>query len=131
MGIQKRKEKKKKDREKRVKEKVLEKRITIRSSAKHEKQVWRIEKKSRHRQKPYVNAEKRDMLIKEQIEHNLEIIKALEEEYANAEQVRKEINEELEQDGCLTIKDKLSALEDKKNETLNIDENYSYEELKV
>lgn len=130
MGTKKLKEKKKKARERNSKEKVLAKRISIRKSAKKDKEIANTERKTRDRIVPYVNPEKRDKKIKEQLEHNLEILKTLEKEYTHTEDKRKELNNELETEGCVTLKDKLDALESEKNEERNVDENYHYQELK-
>jgi hypothetical protein len=48
--------------------------------------------------------------IRARLDHNLEILKALEEEYDKEMEARQGRNSDLEEDGCSTLKEKMDAL---------------------
>ena len=54
--------------------------------------------------------EKKIEKIKEQLLKNQEILKALEEQYNQEQDARKQINENLESEGNMSLQDKLSAM---------------------
>jgi len=124
MSNKKLKEKKKKARERKSKAKVLKKRAEIRAKAKYEKQLEEEHEESRSKPQPYMKPEtrrrlneeqqqqaaERDAQIKEQLEHNLEVLKALEEEYLADQEAKKQANEELEAEGYNTLQEKLDVL---------------------
>ena len=121
MDTQKQKEKKKKKREKIAKQRVLFKREEIRKFRKEEEIKQKLEKDLSPRQIPFVN----DPLVresqekarvdrtKEQIEHNMKLLEALEQEYDAEQALRNEVNSDLESEGHMTMKDKLDALQKK------------------
>jgi hypothetical protein len=117
MSNKKLQEKKRKARERKSKEKVLKKRAQIRAKAKHEREVARVEHKHRNRQQPYMKRETRERItaekdeqVKQQLERNMDILKALEEEYAKEMVQKAELNAELEADGHSTLQEKLDTI---------------------
>ena len=119
MATKKQKEKKKKDREDRSKARVLARRHQIRSAMKEESKAKKLEKKFREKIRPFVkNPEKKaameaaeDRKMRERLERNAQILKALEDEYESEQNRKNEINQELETQGHETLKDKLNAIE--------------------
>jgi hypothetical protein len=111
------KEKKKKKREDRAKATVLVKRKALRAKIKHDKEVARIDRQYNKKLVPYVRPEKAaqmrfesDNKIKQQIEHNLEILKALEAEYLKEQKEKAERNANLEAEGHTTLKEKMDVM---------------------
>lgn len=100
------------------KEKQQRRRTAIVQKKKVERNFRRAEHKIRERLVPYVKPETleanegmEDVRIKKQLEHNMQILQALEEEYVNEMEAKKELNEALEKEGYMTLKEKLDALE--------------------
>lgn len=121
MTSKKQKERKKKNREKVAKERVLRRRTAIRAMRKEDANKARLERELSPKAQPIVSdpflkemqEKTRVDTVKAQIEKNLQLLQALEEEYDREQAARKEINENLEAEGHLTIKEKLDALEQK------------------
>ena len=130
MATKKQLEKKKKEREEKAKARVLSRREKYRKIEKHKREVDRIEHDSRHRLMPIVNPEKKEIRIKSQLEHNMEILKALEQQYETDQANKKQLNTTLEEEGHETFKEKMDAMEQFKNKELGIDSTFDYEELK-
>lgn len=122
---QKKQEKKKKDRERLVKQKILKKRTALRVERKSEREQIQAERDAHDivhgKMMPIINnpqllAEKeaqRAREISEKLQKNLEILKALEEEYEQEQSVRDEVNSKLESEGHSTMREKLDALHEK------------------
>jgi hypothetical protein len=117
MSQKKLREKKKKTHERNAKEKVFKKRTEMRASAKHEREVAKIEAKHRYKEQPYMKPETRKRIeaekqeqVRQQLEHNMEILKALEEEYESEVLARSELNDGLEAEGHETLHEKLDAI---------------------
>lgn len=112
---------KKKKREKVAKQRVLRRREQMRAVRKEDAAKERLERELSPKMMPIVN----DPLIREmrekarvdsakaQIEKNLELLKALEEEYDKEQALRQQVNEDLEAEGHMSMKDKLDALHKK------------------
>jgi hypothetical protein len=112
---------KKKKREKIAKERVLRRREQMRAVRKEDERKARLERELSPRQMPIVN----DPLVREmreksradaakaQIEKNLELLKAIEEEYDKEHALREQVNKDLESEGHVSMKDKLDALHQK------------------
>jgi hypothetical protein len=119
---QKRKLAKKKQRERKGKERVLRRRETIRAKTRGDKREAKLEHEYRERLVPIRNdrteEEGKTEMVKRRLEHNMQILEALEVEYLADQERRKEVNEELEAEGHETLKDKLDALEDKTKEKM-------------
>lgn len=130
MTSKKQKERKKKNREKIAKNRVLKRREALRKQRKQafeeRKNEVQAEENAFGRQKPFVKndasalnevivQERKSSMedIKSKIEHNLKILEALEEEYDKENEVRKEINQKLENEGFMTMKEKMDALHQK------------------
>ena len=110
MNKQQKQQKKKKAKERRVKKANLARRDKLRQEAKYEKELDREVEANRDKPQPFLNIEKKDDEIKAQLEHNLEVLKALEEQYIAEEKQREELNEQLEEEGYSTLEEKLDAL---------------------
>lgn len=119
------KEKKKKDREKSVQNKLMKQRQAATAKRQTEMKEFREERfkdkevrkfqKDQDRFDEYAKAftENLDKLPKEtkdQILHNLKILKAMEDEYKKEQEGRKATNDKLESEGHGTLSDKLNAL---------------------
>jgi hypothetical protein len=112
---------KKKKREKIAKERVLRRREQMRAVRKEDERKARLERELSPKQMPIVN----DPLVREmrekarvdaakaQIEKNLELLKAIEEEYDKEHALREQVNKDLESEGHVSMKDKLDALHKK------------------
>ncbi len=124
MSNQKLKEKKKKAREKAVKEKVLRRRLAIREDQKkidedrlRDQQIDELEN---GKQKPYRKPQNvpqdtsaKDAKILAQLERNMKLLEALEKEQLEEEASRTTVNDQLEAEGHLTMKQKMDALHQK------------------
>lgn len=118
MSKEQRKLQKRKEREKEVKQKLLVKREATRSVVREERDDWRKEKRIKKLQK---DLEHFDQIMDEQrlrdaddstlsqIEKNIEILKVLEQEHHREMIQKKELNEDLEAEGCLTLEEKIQA----------------------
>lgn len=130
MTSKKQKERKKKNREKVAKNRVLRRREALRKQRKKAMQERineiQAEENAFGKQKPFVKNdasvlnEAVDELKKQhfedvnaKLEHNLKILEALEEEYDRENSTRKEINQKLENEGYMTMKEKMDALHKK------------------
>ena len=92
-----------KDRAEKKKERDIEKRIR---DAEPKREPFR------HPLTPEKQAEK-DEKIKAKLQHNLEVLEALEKEYDAEKAKREELNKELEDQGNITIQEKLKAIAEK------------------
>jgi len=131
------KQKKKKDREKRVKEKVLKRRSEIRAKAKFEREIMKLEIEDQGKVEPFVeplNQMDKDIKIAKNdiieakamnssekvikaLEHNLEILRGLKEEYLVEKENKEKLNERLESLGCKTLQEKIDYLNKEQNIT--------------
>lgn len=119
MATKRQKERKKKEREAKAKSRVLSRRNKIRTASKEHERSMRLDSKFREKLKPFVkDPEKKAAMevseqerIKERLEKNMQILKALEEEYEAEMNRKKEINSELESQGHDTLPEKLGAIE--------------------
>lgn len=122
---EKHKQKKKIDRQKRVKYKLQK----IRENIRLERKKFLEEEKAKLATEQLVNGKKKPIIndyqkiqkavkikeeeAKEQLEKNLQILQALEEEYDKEQNARNELNKKLESEGHFTLKEKLDALHKK------------------
>lgn len=125
MVNQKQQNKKKKQREKLVKAKVLVRRTTLRKLRKEEEQSQRNFDESQTimhgKLVPIVtNSEllaqresARSKAVQDKLQHNLEILQALEEEYESEQVARSDMNDKLESEGYKTMREKMDALHKK------------------
>lgn len=109
---------KKKNRELKNKKKVLMRRKKIREEASENKRIKKIEKDSEPKQQPFSNVAKvkTPEEIAKQIEHNFEVLMALENEYAKEMAEREGLNKALEEEGYTTLKEKMDYLNKKAEE---------------
>lgn len=116
---EKRKFQKKKDKEKEKKKKVLARREELRKQSREERQNYRLTKRIKKIQKNLGDANEwseeayhqLDEGTLSQLEKNAEILKGLEMEYDQETAKKLELNQQLEEEGHLTIKDKLNAIQ--------------------
>lgn len=136
------KEKKKKAKEKRSRERVLKRRVITRAKAKEDREIERLEKEAREPVEPIIdpiklidrdiNIAKNDIVeatdmgssekIIKALEHNLEILKGMKQEYLDEQESKKTLNEELEKAGCKSLEEKVEYL-NQQAQQLNKDEN--------
>ena len=124
MSSKKLKEKKKQDRKKKVEQKVFVRREALRKERKaltlQQRQEEEAQKLVNGRIKPIVNnysefedRELKDKLVVEQLERNLKLLEALEQDYDREQNARQNINDTLESEGHLTMAEKMEALHQK------------------
>lgn len=113
-------ERKKKDREAKARARVLARRHKIQSATREERRARALEDKFSEKARPFIkDPEKRaeieaseERKVKERLERNMQVLKALEEEYEAEQGRRKEMNQDLESRGHETLKEKLGAMEE-------------------
>lgn len=125
------KERKKKAKEKRAKERVLKRRAVIRAKAKEDKEIAKLDEVNRERIEPVVdplklidrdiNIAKNDIVeatkmgssekVIKALNHNLEILLGMKQEYLDEQENKKALNEELEKAGCKSLQDKVEYLQ--------------------
>lgn len=105
---------KQKKREKETKKQLTKRRDKIRSEAKARRELERLDRETQPKMQPYrkkvTTIPQTEEEIMAQVEHNLKILEALEEEYKEALRDREAVNEELEAEGFKTIQEKLDYL---------------------
>lgn len=119
MATKKQKERKKKNRESKAKARVESRRHKLRQVMRDEGRAKKLDIKFGDKMKPFVkDPEKRAEIeatekekARQRLERNMQILKALEEEYEAEQQKKKEFNLELEAEGHETLKEKLNAIE--------------------
>ena len=129
-------------RKEKAKKRVLSRRKVIRADAKQKKEIDRVEWKYRERQTPLrkahpeeaedvfegsngadkmvkdvsssaETAEERDEKIVDKLKHNLEILKALEDQYFSEQSEREDLNQEFSDAGMVTMDEKMEYLKEK------------------
>lgn len=130
MGTKRQQERKKKERELKGRARVLARRNKLREDRRNERRSSMLDRKFREKIKPIINdpekkaaleqAEKERVL--ERLQRNAEILKALENQYQSDLEAKKSINESLEAEGHLNLKDKFNALESKAREIVAANE---------
>jgi hypothetical protein len=119
MSTKRQKERKKKGREDKARARVLARRQKIREINRQETRSRMLDDRFREKLKPIVKdpevqkslEESEQKRVQERLERNMQILKALEEEYEAEQNRKKEIGEELEAQGHTTLKEKFDALE--------------------
>lgn len=131
MATQKQKEKKKKEREKRVKVKLARRRESLKKERDFREAELAKERAEHILQngpnKPIVTNPERlaelearkSRAVAERLKKNLEILAALEKEYEQEQASRQEVNDKLESEGYMTMREKMDALHKKALELTN------------
>lgn len=124
MSKQRLKEQKKKDREREVKAKML-RRWTAKQAEDKKKQAWEDKMEAEtnpngNKKKPYRKGQENTVEMSEEafkqseirakLEHNLQILRALEQDYHNEQQAKAQLNQKLEAQGATDLKSKLDLL---------------------
>ena len=112
---------KKKARELKGKARASARRHKLEQIKREERRGDKLNRKFRERQNPFVKDPEKKRLMEEKnkqksmekLEKNMQILKALEDEYLRETEERKRINEGLEAEGHTTLQDKVKALEEK------------------
>ena len=115
------KQQKQKARRKETEVKLRQRREARRSLAKEEREELRAQRKFEKEQKEIMQWEDAmekaysnlPLETRKKLEHNIEILKALEEEHERETAAKRELNERLESEGHITPEDKLGALQEK------------------
>jgi|FreactcultureFD7_1027221.scaffolds.fasta_scaffold00710_17 hypothetical protein len=125
MTTKRQKEQKKKDRERLNKTKALARQESARNENKkmieeraREKEAYEM---ANGKPKPIFNNPKQEAefdairarIVSDKIKKNLEVLQALEAEYEAEQRVRNEVNEKLESEGHMTMREKMDALHEK------------------
>ena len=142
MSKQKLKDKKQKKREVDAHKKVLRRRAAKRKQTRKEKELDREIKANQMKGVTFMKDETKErveveekVFAKAQLAHNIDILKALEEEYDKEQENRVVLNEDLEGKGLNTLEEKMEYMQDqvlkKQKEVDKIDNkeagNFSYE----
>jgi len=123
-------ERKKKKREEIAKKRVLSRRGALRKQSSDNLKSARLDRKFREKMDPFVKDEEKrktmeqhkNEIILSKLEKNAEILRALEDQYLSEINQKKQINDQLEAEGHVTLKDKMDALESKIKENMAEDE---------
>ncbi len=134
--------KKQKTRERRNKKTVIKKREFKRREdkiKKTEQLVLDAEAAEFEKTEPFRNLgtierqeKERSASVLSQLEHNLEILQALEEQHLKEEMQREEVNEELDTAGCSTMAEKIQYLKDKaekEGEKYHMDDDFDMSDI--
>ena len=130
MTSKKQKERKIKNKKIKAKSRILNRRKKIEELKKEEKRNYMINEKFREKIDPIVKdldkkkkiEEIKSLKSKEKLEKNMEILKALEEQYMQEKQKKDDLNKNLEEMGHSTLQDKLNALESKSRKQMTQEE---------
>lgn len=125
MATKRQKEKKKKDRERVAHARVVKRREALRTQRKQaeaeERQRQEVEYMANGKPRPFIRDEEKAAereaakakAVADQLKKNLEILEALEKEYEQEQESRAEVNQKLESEGYMSIKEKMDALHQK------------------
>ena len=97
MANKKQQERKKKERAQKSHEKVVKLREETRAKAKKAKEIHKKDKELRPKQVPIRERQRRDAEIMAQLQHNMKILQALEEEYDKEMAVKQEVDKGFQQ----------------------------------
>jgi predicted RNase H-like nuclease (RuvC/YqgF family) len=106
-------ERKKKRREREAKGKVLRRREVIRNKRKYDESLNKDVASSRDPVAPVINPYKEKLRKQKALEHNMEILRKLEEDYKKEQSKRAKLNADLEAAGHQTLTDKVRAMGEK------------------
>lgn len=112
MSREAKKQAKQKAKERATKAKKVENQLFKARRARYERELALIEKNSQEKLKPIRNKSHLEK-IQEHLENNLNMLKALEEEYMVAQQSKENLKEELEAQGYSTLEEKMDALRER------------------
>jgi hypothetical protein len=123
-------ERKKKARESKAKARVEASRHKAMLLKKDERRQAKLNNKFRDKLVPFIKDPERKKALEEaeaqksrdKLERNMQILKALEEEYEKDKDAKKAINDQLEAEGHITLQDKLNALEKKARDSMTGEE---------
>lgn len=126
-------ERKKKNRQEIAKKRVLARRKVLRKQVSDDKKSARLERKFRQKIDPIIKDPEKKKIMDElknqkilsKLEKNAEILKRLEDAYLYEVDQKKKINDELEKEGHKTLKEKLSALDEKAKSHMTEEEKLS------
>ena len=104
------KERKKKAKERETREKLLVRREALIKKKKRDREIDRDVRANRDKAMPVINPDKEKQRKQKQLEHNLKLLKALEEGYKREQEVRKVMNEKLEAEGAVTLQEKMDLM---------------------
>ena len=120
MSKQKQRARKKKERERDAKEKVSRRRTAKRKKTSRDKALDKEMMSNLPKLQPFMREdtkkrkeEEMKESIKNQLEHNMAVLEALEEEYDKEQGDRNDLNKELEEKGMFTVEQKLKYMEHK------------------
>jgi hypothetical protein len=119
MANKKLKEKKKKAREKLARARVLHRRDLKRKKDKIEAEMRAEEMKKMPKMEPYMKDETKKRKTQEQLEHNMKILEALEEEYEKEKAGRQDANDQLEAEGFQTLEERIAEIQRRIGENQN------------
>ena len=127
MATKKQLERKKKAREAKAKSRVESRRHKISLATKEHRRGEKLNHKFREKIAPFVKDPEKKKIMEEvekkksiqKLERNMQILKALEDEYEQNKEQKKFVNEKLEAEGHLTLKEKIQALETKARDSLD------------
>ena len=114
---------------KKLKERKSKAKERATAEKKHKQRLFAIREKRAERAKAKLEREERERLepirtsdiekIDDALNRNLEVLKALEEEYVASQLARQNVNDELEAEGYTTIEEKVEALKKKAGDMIS------------
>lgn len=127
MATKRQQERKKKAREQKARARVEARRHKLSLARRDERRSAVLERRFREKVQPIVNdpekkaalAEAEKNKVLERLQRNAEILKALEEQHQRDMDTKRAVNESLEAEGFVDLKDKFNALEAKAREAVN------------
>lgn len=119
-------ERKKQKRKEIAKKRVLARRNKLRRDSSQNIKAARLDRKFRKKIDPIIKDDAKRKIMEEiknekilsKLEKNAEILKMLENEYVTEIEQKKQINDQLESEGHLSLKDKLNALDSQTREQM-------------
>ena len=103
-------ERKKKAKERETKAKLLARKLALVKQKKRDREVDRDVRAMRDRIVPIINPDKDKLRKQKQLERNLQMLKALEEEYKKEQEIWARMNKKLEEQGALTLQEKMDMM---------------------
>ena len=104
------KERKKKEKERKTQKQLLWRREYAIKKKKKDRSIDKDVRANRDKIEPIISPEKEKLRKQQQLERNLQMLKGLEEEYKKEQENRKKLNEKLEAEGAMTLKEKMVPL---------------------
>ena len=112
-------EKKKQRREEVAKSRIQRRRVLKAKTDKMQKEERAKALANDPKIEPFMRKETKERRVQEQLEHNMQILKSLEEEYDKEMAGRKDVDKELTEQGFVTLEDRIKEIQRRINDDAN------------